>query len=244
MALDPTLVKCLGLVLDSEGGWNAEERTYQGIEDTTYAAYLSSKGRPYQSVRKMTVPERDEIYAVEYALPIHFSALPPGLNYCMLDESINSGPGEAVKQLQEVLQIHVDGKMGFETINAVRHCEPIATIDKLCAARLTFMRSLKKKWVKFGGGWTKRVNKVRAQALRMAGAQEGAISAQQQETTMTSGVGTGVFGFLAILAGAFGQPALAHVFQDPSFAANCMLVIGSLSSVVAGFLPGHPALAK
>jgi lysozyme family protein len=242
MALDPTLVHCLGLVLDSEGGWNAAEQTYQGVEQVTFSAYLRHQGLPDRSVRTMTTQERDTLYALEYALPVHFSTLPPGLNYCMLDESINSGPGEAVRQLQEVLLIHVDGRVGFQTLEAVRHCDAIDTIEKICAIRLRMMKSLRK-WAIDGPGWTKRVNKVRAQALRMAGVQEEAI-AIKQEKKMTSGVSTGIFGALAMLAGMFGQPALAHVFSDPTFAAQTMTLVGGLASIVAGFLPGHPALAK
>ena len=167
--MQENIKKAIDYVLLSEGGWNASEVTMRGVEQSTYDHYRDTRRLPRQSVRKISDAEVYDIYTFGYAVPVYFNLLPAGLDYAMLDLSINSGPHEAIVLLQRSLQLTEDGRFGYETLGAVRGCDVATIIDRLCDTRLSFLRRLRN-WGKNAKGWTARVALVRKRALAMAGA--------------------------------------------------------------------------
>ena len=93
-----------------------------------------------------------------------------GLDYCVFDVAVNSGPGRAIKFLQSCVGATPDGGFGSITSALVKKAEkePKALIENYCAKRLEFLQSLKTFEV-FGKGWSRRVAEVKEEALKMLG---------------------------------------------------------------------------
>lgn len=150
---------CVAFVRRQEGG-NTDTpgdrggRTGRGgITHTTYDAYRSAKGLPLQDVFKISDTEIAEIYAKNYWAPVHGDELAAGVDLCVFDYAINSGPKKAN---WERLQAIAGGAK-----------DTAALIHQICADRLAFMHALGS-WSRFGAGWGRRVAECEAAALQMA----------------------------------------------------------------------------
>lgn len=138
-----------------------------GVTWKVYDAYRTGQGKPTQSVRKITKAEVAEIYEEQYWKPVRGDDLPGGVDWCVFDCAVNSGPGRAVKLLQEVLGCSTDGVIGLNTLKQLAAADPASVIVHYSEARLAFMRKLKN-WGANKNGWARRVAEVRAAALDMA----------------------------------------------------------------------------
>lgn len=141
--------------------------TNKGVTWRTYDAYRISKGLPKRSVRQITNAEVTEIYKTQYWDLVRGDDLPSGLDWAAFDFAVNSGPGRAVKELQRVLGVSVDGVIGLNTLKAIGEANLAKLINHYCDRRLTYMKGLKN-WRPNKNGWTRRVAEVRAAALDMA----------------------------------------------------------------------------
>jgi lysozyme family protein len=163
----------LKLVLKSEGGYvdnpaDPGGATNMGITRATLAAWrgVPVNRLPKSEVKALTVAEAGTIYRARYWTPIYADDLPAGLDYAVFDYAVNSGPDRAAKDLQRVLGVTVDGRIGPETVAASK-TDPMGTINRLCDARLRYLQGLGT-WATFGRGWSARVTAVRQAALDMA----------------------------------------------------------------------------
>ena len=170
----------LRLVLVHEGAFSNHPKdpggaTMKGVTQETYDAYRAKGGQPSRSVRKISGAELEAIYRQGYWAAIHADELPAGVDYCLMDYSVNSGPGRAVKDLQRALGVKVDGVVGLGTLTAVAAADDARLINDVCDRRLRFLRSLKT-WSTFGKGWGSRVEGVRASALAMVAGDVAAVA--------------------------------------------------------------------
>lgn len=145
----------------SEGGYvnhpdDPGGATDRGITQRTFDAWNHAKGLPQKPVKGISKATAEQILAEQYFAPVWFDKLPDGLDYAMADYSVNSGPARAVKELQRILGVSVDGVMGNETFGAVMDHDADRLIEALCRARMDFMRDLAH-WPTFKVGWTRRV---------------------------------------------------------------------------------------
>ncbi|MDE4593553.1 glycoside hydrolase family 108 protein [Sinorhizobium meliloti] len=161
----------LARVLVHEGGYVNHPRdpggaTNQGIIQRTYDAYRRSKKLQPRSVQKLTAPERDAIYRRQYWDAIKGDKLPAGVDYVVFDGAVNCGPNQSIKWLQRALgsayRGQIDGVIGLATFAALGAVEDHdALIDRICDRRMIYLRALDT-WPDFAGGWTRRVQNVRA----------------------------------------------------------------------------------
>jgi lysozyme family protein len=162
----------LPLILREEGGkvdnpHDPGGRTNFGITQDTYNLWRQSQGQLRKDVFLISSEEVASIYQNRYADPLKYDLLPPGVGYCVLDEAINSGVDRASRDLQTLLGVPVDGRIGAVTVGmANRWHDRKLLIDKLCDRRLGFLRRLHG-WLTFGRGWTARVEFVRLKAKAM-----------------------------------------------------------------------------
>lgn len=164
--------KAIKLILAHEAGYvnnpndNGGE-TNKGITIGTYNDFKKiNKERKFPPLSELTAELAMEIYWENYAKPIKFNQLPNGLNYALLDFAINSGVSRAVKTLQKILKVSVDGVLGLQTLNAIKSSNPKNLVMDLCEDRLIFVKRLKD-FKHFGRGWTNRINDVRKNASAM-----------------------------------------------------------------------------
>lgn len=162
----------LKLVLVNEGDFSNHPSdpggaTMKGVTQAVYDAYRRKAGLPLRSVRKITNAELEAIYHSGYWAAIRADEMDAGVDFCLFDYAVNSGPGRAVKDLQRALGTKVDGVIGVNTLAKLHEADNEKLIADICARRLRFLKSLRT-WKTFGKGWGRRVAEVEAAALAMA----------------------------------------------------------------------------
>ena len=172
--MDSNFNKCLDLLLVHEGGFVNDSRDNGGMTNlgVTIKTWEEWVGRPVseKEMRKLTPLMVTPLYKRKYWDACRANELISGLDYCIFDVAVNSGPGRAIKLLQSCVGADVDGGFGSITFALTQKAsaDPAKLINLYCAKRLEFLQSLKS-WPTFGKGWEKRVNEVQADALKMLG---------------------------------------------------------------------------
>lgn len=139
-----------------EGGYSNHPsdpggKTMNGVTETVFQAWLRKNGKPVRPVRTITPTETDAIYKEEYWNSCGAEALFAGVDLAVYDASVNSGVSRGVKWLK----------------SSVGSNDHSVTVKRICAARLSFMKSLKT-WATFKNGWSKRVAGIEALGVKWA----------------------------------------------------------------------------
>lgn len=162
--------KALTHVLKSEGGFVNNLNDPGGMTNLgcTKAVWEEWCGHPVteKAIRSLTPADVAPLYKRKYWDKVKADSLPEGVDYCVFDTAINSGPGRAIKLLQGVVGVDQDGDIGPKTLGAVKAFDPKELIQDYSKRRLSFMMDLPA-WQHFGKGWTNRVNDVEKLALQM-----------------------------------------------------------------------------
>ena len=162
---------CLARVLASEGGFVNHPKDPGGMTNLgcTKATWEEYVGHPVSEadMRALTPDDVAPLYKRKYWDRASCDLLPSGLDYAVFDAAINSGPGRAVKWLQEVAGVPADGSIGKQTLAAVDAFSPLEIIAQYNDRRLQFLESLPT-WPTFGKGWGNRVSHVQSVASQIA----------------------------------------------------------------------------
>lgn len=163
---------CVPIILKHEGGYVDHPRdpggcTNFGITRRTLEGWRREPTNCHD-VRNLTVGEARAIYRAHYWNAIRGDDLHAGIDLVMFDAAVNSGRRRSVEWVQEAVGVTVDGAIGPQTLGALRRVNDRADlIRRACAARMSFLRSLNT-WDTFGRGWTRRVESIQLEAIRMA----------------------------------------------------------------------------
>jgi lysozyme family protein len=165
---------CLALMLAHEGGYVHHEkdpggRTNHGVTQRVWEEWVGHEVDEKQ-MRALTHEMVAPLYKRKYWDAVRADDLVDGVDYCVFDVAVNSGPGRAIKFLQSCVGVTADGGFGPATMAAVKKSEedPARLIELYCAKRLEFLQSLKT-FEPFGKGWSRRVQEVKDKALKMLG---------------------------------------------------------------------------
>jgi lysozyme family protein len=163
-------INALKYVLESEGGWadsplDPGGATMRGITLGTYRDYMCDQTLTKDDLQSISDEKLREIYKQRYWNKVKGNELPIGIDYMVFDFAVHSGPGQAVRTMQEVLCVVKDGIIGPKTLSALTRCDPKTFIQKYMDARETFLRRLNKPW--FIKGWLKRLGFVTANINEM-----------------------------------------------------------------------------
>lgn len=228
---------CMKVSLVYEGLWSDNPKdpggaTMKGITIGTFRRY--KPGATKTMLRNITQTDVEYIYRDGYWTPIRGDDLPAGVDMSTFDYGINSGPSRSVRDLQSVLGVGADGKVGGETLKALAVADKKQVIQKHCAKRLGFMHGLKT-WNTFKRGWSARVANVEAKAVAMWLASSGMSPASQKiqlgveadkaagkASTQNKGAGSAAGGGVAAGGGS------ATVSAEP----NWLLIAGIAAAVV------------
>jgi lysozyme family protein len=108
--------ECLRYVLQHEGGYvnNPHDpggHTNLGVTKDTWERWV---GHPVSvdAIKELTIADVTPLYQDKYWDRAKCGALPVGMDYCVFDTAVNSGPGRAIKFLQEVVGTTADGVLG------------------------------------------------------------------------------------------------------------------------------------
>lgn len=151
-------------------------RTNEGVTQSTFNAYLRGKGRVFRDVYTITPLEVADIYTVHYWNAIKGDQLPSGLDFCVYDAAVNSGPGRAGMWLQQALGTAYhgpyDGMIGLKTFQAITDFNnEDGLIEAFCSRRLGTLQKLST-WPRFGKGWHARIANVQKAAIAMEGTED------------------------------------------------------------------------
>ena len=157
-------------MLRHEGGFVNHPRdpggmTNLGVTARTWEDWIGHTPSE-KEMRELTPEKVAPLYKRKYWDAIKGDDLPSGVDYCVFDCAVNSGPGRAAKMLQEVVGVKPDGGIGPITLAAVKAVDPVVLISKYSDKRLQFWQSLPT-FETFGKGWTRRGNEVKEAALKM-----------------------------------------------------------------------------
>lgn len=121
-------------------------------------------------VRDMPLSEAEEIYRTKYARAVRYDDLPPGVDCCMFDYAVNSGPTRVIHAVRIVVNVPGGDGVDISLLNAIKKADPKQLIEDLCQERLNFMHHARggTLWPKFGKGWQARVDDLKAYALKLA----------------------------------------------------------------------------
>jgi lysozyme family protein len=165
---------CLALMLAHEGGYvdhpkDPGGRTNHGVTQRVWEEWVGHEVDEKQ-MRALTHEIVAPLYKRKYWDAVRADDLVAGVDYCVFDVAVNSGPGRAIKFLQSCVGVTADGGFGPATMAAVKKLEedPARLIELYCAKRLEFLQSLKT-FETFGKGWSRRVQEVKDKALKMLG---------------------------------------------------------------------------
>ena len=162
--------KALESVLHHEGGFVNHPKDPGGITNLgcTKRVWEEWVGHPVteQAMRDLKPADVAPLYKKKYWDKISGDDLPTGVDSCVFDAAINSGPGRAVKMLQACVGAEVDGVLGPNSLKAVIAFDAKTLIADYSQRRLSFLIELPT-WETFGKGWTSRVNEVKDTASGM-----------------------------------------------------------------------------
>lgn len=162
----------LEYMLQSEGGYTNHPSdpggpTNFGITIADYRMYVKPNATA-DDIRNMSLADAKKIYRAKYWDALRCDELPAGVDYTVFDFGVNSGISRSARYLRMVLGLKPEPASitnGVLTALAIRN--PIDVIDQMNDARLQLLKGLKT-WPVFGKGWKPRVDRVRADSIKMA----------------------------------------------------------------------------
>ncbi len=161
----------LKYVLKHEGGYVNHPSDPGGMTNLGVTAKVweewTKKSATEAVMRSLTPAEVAPLYKRNYWDAVRADDLVSGLDYCVFDCAVNSGTRRAIRILQGCVGSTVDGSLGPNTMGAVaRFTDTKQLIEDFSNERLEFLQSLPT-FSTFGRGWTRRVNEVKDEAIRM-----------------------------------------------------------------------------
>lgn len=149
--------------------------TNMGITEATLGAWLG-RAATIEDVQSMTVATAKAIYTQNYFAKPGLDKLPAAIQPVMLDAAVNSGPGQSVKFLQQVLNdagygpLAVDGGIGPATLAAAAKAasamDGSALSRALVEKRRAFLKHLavaNPSQQQFEKGWMARCDQLEAE---------------------------------------------------------------------------------
>lgn len=162
--------QCFSLILREEGGYSDNPNDPGGITNLGVTKLVWEKwvGHPVTAsdMAELTPDLVKPLYHDRYWNAIKGDNLPNGVDYTIIDFAVNSGPSKAIKSMQAVLQVDIDGVIGPKTFAAINLTDPLYLCEKINDNRLQFLQSLPT-WKFFGNGWSARVGRVMKASERM-----------------------------------------------------------------------------
>ena len=162
--------KCMSMLLEHEGGYvnhpsDPGGMTNLGVTKRTYDEFHGTD-IDEEGMRNLTVEDVTPIYRRNYWERCRCQDLPSGLDWAVMDWSVNSGTGRAAKALQRAVGAYEDGAIGPQTLMLVSNHKPADLIDRLHEHRETFYRELST-FETFGRGWLRRNDETKEQAHKL-----------------------------------------------------------------------------
>lgn len=145
--------KFIPVILRHEGGYVNDKNDAGG--ETKFG--ISKMAYPNLDIRNLTIEQAKSIYKRDYYDRLKLDQINNDLLALhIFDFAVNAGNSRAIKHLQAVVGVHVDGVIGKDTISAANSGD---FSKKYIDARLSYYRSIGVgRNAKFLKGWINRVS--------------------------------------------------------------------------------------
>jgi lysozyme family protein len=147
--------EAFAVLMKFEGGYSNDPKDPGG--ETKYG--ISKRAYPDEDITNLTEERAKEIYKKDYWNKVKGDTLPAQLRYAVFDAAVNSGVTQAIKWLQASVAVVEDGKLGTETMKAVKACVPYQTAATFCGYRIRFITKIPT-FPTFGKGLCRRVSEI------------------------------------------------------------------------------------
>lgn len=143
------------------GNWTSGKEGVGQLKGTKWG--LAAMTYPDLDIANITLEEAKAIYKHDWWDRLNMERWPNVMQYQMFDAAFNHGTGRANQFLQYAVKVTEDGKIGLETMAAVKAMDPNDIVMRFLAKRLRYFTEVKT-WAEFSRGWSLRV----AQCLEYA----------------------------------------------------------------------------
>lgn len=143
------------------GNWTSGKVGVGQLKGTKWG--LAAMTYPDLDIANITLEEAKAIYKHDWWDRLNMERWPNVMQYQMFDAAFNHGTGRANQFLQYAVKVTEDGKIGLETMAAVKAMDPNDIVMRFLAKRLRYFTEVKT-WAEFSRGWSLRV----AQCLEYA----------------------------------------------------------------------------
>lgn len=178
---DAIFSRALAHVLEMEGGFSNDPYdpggpTNRGITLEVYAKFRKetvddgTRARLIAELKRIPDATVTAIYRQRYFDPASCPVFTSPLALMHFDAAVNHGVGAAIRMLQGVAGVTVDGEIGPETLAAIGAKSLADMLDDYAETRRVRYRALPHFW-RFGRGWLKRVDATLALARTWAAAE-------------------------------------------------------------------------
>lgn len=148
--------KAFDLLMENEGGYVNDPDDSGG--ETKFG--ICKRSYPDEDIKNLTIDRAKEIYRRDFWLRAKCDRYPDALSVAVFDYAVNSGVSRAIKDMQAAMNLKADGVAGNQTIGAANRLPLRPVLEAYLDKRLNFLTGLKG-WKKYGGGWGKRVQRVK-----------------------------------------------------------------------------------
>ena len=107
-------------------------------------------------MKDLPVETAKQIYRKAYWDAVRAEELPDLIRYAVFDAAVNSGPGTAIRWLQQSVGATPDGVLGPKTLAAIKEVNPDGILRRMLSKRLTAMTNMSG-WPSFSKGWARRI---------------------------------------------------------------------------------------
>ena len=159
-------------ILKWEGGWSNDPddlggATNKGVTFKTYKHYCRIMSKPIPSIgdlRRLTDDEFTNILKMLYWNPCKGDFIESqSVANAIVDWAWHSGVATAVKEVQKVLGVAVDGIIGNITLATINSRSPLPLFGKIRKARIDYLERICESRPannKFYRGWMNRINNL------------------------------------------------------------------------------------
>ena len=153
--------KAVQLILKHEGGYVNDPKDPGG--ETKFG--ICKRSYPNIDINNLTEADAKAIYRKDYWDMCLCDALPYPIALLVFDTAVNMGTQTAIKILQKVSSVKVDGIIGPVTINKVKWMSEIELASSYSAERISRYMAIPT-FDRFGTGWLKRSFETAINAFR------------------------------------------------------------------------------
>lgn len=166
------VTKLVPHIVKWEGGWVNDPddlggATNKGVTYKTYKLYCRRKGYPVPTVERLknlTDEQFCDILKTMYWDACQGDRIESqSVANAIVDWAWNSGTVTAVKEVQKVLGVEIDGIVGNITLSAINSQSPLPLFGKIQQARIAYIERIcnsRPANNKFKNGWFNRINSL------------------------------------------------------------------------------------